>query len=355
MMKTEYFIKFLYRICLCIGILCLVGCGKPDSDNNEPISAITPDVTDTAEISGTLAPTAMPVATPTVSLTPTPTPTPIPTPTELPLYDKVIAWESEHSADEHLPVQAALLVNMTENKVLYARHATETIYPASITKLMTALVALSMEEDLTKTVEVSKTAVVPVIPSAKMCGFHAGDRILLRDLLGCMLIYSGNDTSVAVAEHLAVTEQEFVALMNKKAKELGLVSSVFCNSHGLPDDNHVTSAYDIYLIMQNLFPFEEFLDIIELDSIQVDVLRGEALKTLSFTSTNQFLTGAYQIPEGLTLLGGKTGTTNKAGCCLALYVQDKSSNCYIAEIFGAASYEELYSNMIQLLSFISEE
>ena len=83
-------------------------------------------------------------------------------------------------------------------------------------------------------------------------------------------------------------------------------------------------------------------------------MRGDSLITLSFTSTNQFLWGTYQLPEGLKLLGGKTGTTNKAGCCLVLYVQDKNNNCYIAEIFGAESYEALYVSMIQLLTHISD-
>jgi D-alanyl-D-alanine carboxypeptidase (penicillin-binding protein 5/6) len=157
-----------------------------------------------------------------------------------------------------------------------------------------------------------------------------------------------------MAEHISGSEEEFVALMNQKAEELGLQKTHFCNSHGLPDDNHVTSAYDIYLIMQKLFNFEEFLGIIESGSIEADVLRGESLKTLSFTTTNQFLWGTYQLPKGIKMLGGKTGTTNKAGCCLTLYVQDANGNCYIAEIFGAASYEELYSSMIQLLNRISD-
>ncbi len=301
--------------------------------------------------------TATPAEPTRLTVTPTeaPTPSPSPTPAELPVYEQILRLESSEAPDPEIPVKAALLVNMTENKVLYAENAAKTIYPASITKLMTALVALESEADLTETVEISKTAATPVIASAKMCGFSAGDRILLKDLLGCMLVYSGNDTSVAVAEHIAGSEEEFVAMMNRKAAELGLISSVFCNSHGLPDDNHVTSAYDIYLIMQKLFNFEEFLGIIDLGSINVDVLRGNSLKTFTFTSTNQFLSGLHKLPEGITLLGGKTGTTNKAGCCLTLYVKDQNSNCYIAEIFGAESYETLYPCMIQLLSHISEE
>lgn len=328
-----------------------------------PVSSDTPTdfPTPIATISNipTEIPESLPTETPLPTATPTPTPTvtptPTPSPTEIPVYHQILTFEEEQEADPQIPVKAALLVNITENKVLYSNHALEVIYPASITKLMTALVAFSEKEDLTQTVEISKTAVTPVISSAKMCGFSAGDRIIFRDLLGCMLVYSGNDTSVAVAEYISGSEKEFVALMNQTAVELGLTSSVFCNSHGLPDDNHVTSAYDIYLIMQKLFNFEEFLGIINLSSIEVDVLRGESLKTFTFVSTNQFLSGNYSLPDGITLLGGKTGTTNKAGCCLTLYVQDANGNCYIAEIFGAESYETLYPCMIQLLRHISEE
>ena len=65
--------------------------------------------------------------------------------------------------------------------------------------------------------------------------------------------------------------------------------------------------------------------------------------------------GKYDMPEGIEMIGGKTGTTNKAGCCLTLYVRDKNNNCYIAEIFGAESYESLYSSMIKLLQIISDK
>lgn len=360
-MKKSSHQKKILKIAVVTCLLLLAGCsGQVSSDVPTPtpleaeVSA-APAITFTPVPTETPTATPIPTETPTPTATPTPTVTPTPTPTEVPVYDQILKLEAETEPDPEIPVKAALLVNISENEVLYSDHATEVIYPASITKLMTALVVFSQGEDLTQTVEISKTAVTPVIPSAKMCGFRAGDRILFHDLMKCMLVYSGNDTSVAVAEHISGSEAEFVALMNEKAEEWGLNSSVFCNSHGLPDDNHVTSAYDIYLIMQKLFHFEEFLGIIDLGSIEVDVLRNDSLKTFRFTSTNQFLWGTYKLPEGITLLGGKTGTTNKAGCCLTLYVQDKDGSCYIAEIFGAESYETLYPCMIQLLEHISEE
>ncbi len=355
-MKIRSIHKTIVPFIFLIGCLFIAGCASSKKDTSgEATGTGTPTATAEPTLTPTLTPTEVPTPTVTLPPTSTPTPTPSPTPAKLSVYDQIALFENEKEADASIPVKAALLVNITKDEVLYSDNALEIIYPASLTKLMTALVAFSSEDDLTKTVEVSKTAATPVIPSAKMCGFKAGDRLLFKNLLASMLLYSGNDTSVAVAEHISGSEAEFVKLMNQKAEELGLKSSVFCNSHGLPDDNHVTCAYDIYLIMQKLFNFEEFLGIIELGSIEVDVLRGESLETFNFKSTNQFLTGNYKIPEGLTLLGGKTGTTNKAGCCLSVYVTDKNGNCYIAEIFGAESYETLYPYMIQLLEYISEE
>ncbi len=362
-MNRNPFKKKFFYIILLFGLIFVCGCAVQVSGEvptSTPVAESTLSPTVPPEIMNpTEAPTPTFTSTPTPTNTPlptaTPTPTSTPTPTEIPVYDQILMLEKENREKSKIPVKAALLVNLSENRVLYSDHATDVIYPASITKLMTAYVVFSQKEDLTETVKISKTAVTPVIPSAKMCGFRAGDRILLKDLLGCMLVYSGNDTSVAVAEHISGSESEFVKLMNQKADEIGLRSSVFYNSHGLPNDNHVTSAYDIYLIMQKLFNFEEFLGIIDSGSIEVDVLRNESVVTFDFTSTNQFLWGTYKLPEGITLLGGKTGTTNKAGCCLTLYVQDSNSNCYIAEIFGAESYETLYPCMIQLLEYISEE
>jgi len=328
----------------------------PDSTETpvlEPTVILTPTVSPTPTVTPT--PTISP--TPTVTPTPTisPTPTPSPTPTEVPIYDQIVQVEQMAAKDSDISAKAALLVNLTKNQVVYSENAMTVIYPASLTKLMTALLAFQQEIPPTQFVTINKSATVTDVPSAKMCGFQEGDRILFKDLLSSMLIYSGNDTSIAIAEHISGTEAEFVALMNQKAKEIGLTSTVFRNSHGLPDDNHVTSAYDIYLIMQKLFNFDEFLGIIDTGSIKVNVLQSNSsVKTYTFTSTNQFLSGNYALPEALIMLGGKTGTTNKAGCCLALYVIDKDGDCYIAEIFGAGSYDALYKSMIQLLSHISE-
>ncbi len=303
-------------------------------------------------------PTVFLTPTPAVTLTSTPTPTSTPTSTPTPtpaIREKIDNFEnSAQNLQKILNSDAFLLVNTTQDVVLYSYRACEALYPASITKLMTAYLAL-VHGHLEDTVVFSRNAVTPVIPDAMMCGFQEGDAISLHDLLICMLLSSGNDTAVAIAEHISGTEADFVALMNQTALELGMTDTTFCNPHGLPNDAHITTAYDIYLIMEKLFNYDEFLEIVGLPSYTAPYTDKDGhAKKQNVSSTNLFLHGQYQLPEGIQMYGGKTGTTNKAGNCLVIYVSDDAGNCYIAEIFGADTRPELYSDMIQLLKKISD-
>lgn len=363
----------VFGIGLCMVIVCLGYWGASSSIDEVlmtplPTEAViltpteticpTPTITIAPQETLTPTPTVTNTSTPTPTVTNTPTPTSTPTPTPSPtltILEKIEEFEKEEgNLQKILTANAFLLVNTTKDDVLYSYNASEIIYPASITKLMTAYLALT-QGNLEDEVTFSSNAVTPVIPSAMMCGFKAGDRIKLRDLLICMLLYSGNDTAVAVAEHISGSEEAFVQLMNETAAELGMTETVFHNSHGLPNDDHVTSAYNIYLIMQKLFCFDEFLDIIGLSSYTAPYQNKNGVqKELTVSSSNIFLHGTYQVPDGIQMIGGKTGTTKKAGYCLCVYVQDEAGECYIAEIFGADTRPDLYTDMIKLLEVISD-
>lgn len=279
----------------------------------------------------------------------TPSLTPIPTG----VYE-FNTTEYDIPLSDDMTAKAALLINISDQEAVYAYHVYEQIYPASITKLMTALLAFESGK-LSEYVTISDTAANITYSGAKLCGFKSGDKILLEDLLTCMLVYSGNDTSVAVAEHIAGSEAAFVEQMNKRAVELGANSTTFCNSHGLPDDNHVTTAYDIYLIMNELFHYDKFLSIISKAVYTASYQTEKGTVTKTFHSTNGYYTDTYTIPEGITLLGGKTGTTGKAGYCISLLVRDQNDKLYIAEVFGATSMDYLYQEMNQMLRKIAVE
>ena len=341
--------KFLKKTVFVLVLFFLLGCACSKEKSLKDNPDETPEQIDVPDFTS-----VPPTHSPTLTPTPTTTPTPSPTPT-LTILEKIEEFEMEEgNLQKILTSDAFLLVNMTQDDVLYSYRASESLYPASITKLMTAYLALEYG-NLDDIVTFSQTAVTPVIPSALMCGFRAGDQIVLRDLLICMLLCSGNDTAVAVAEHISGSEEEFVALMNQTAAELGMEDTVFCNAHGLPDDAHMTSAHNIYLIMEKLFRSDEFLDIISLSSYTAPYKSKYGTeKELYAVSTNFYLSGEYSTPEGVTMIGGKTGTTNKAGFCLCVYVKDEDGDCYIAEIFGSDTRADLYTDMTLLLRMISD-
>lgn len=241
------------------------------------------------------------------------------------------------------------LYHVSEREVLLQNRIMDKIYPASVTKLMTTLLAMKYC-DLNETVTISYNASHIGVYGAMLCGFKEGDKIVLKDLLTAFLIASGNDAGIAVAEHVSGSVEEFAKLMNEEALRLGAVDTHFTNPHGLHDKNHYTTAYDMYLVLNKLIQDEDFLSIISnavCDIVYTDKNGNEV--TNNYESTNLFLNGTFKVPEGIEIIGGKTGTTNAAGCCLVLYFKDLKGNYYIAEVFHAPTYETLYGTMTDLM------
>lgn len=264
----------------------------------------------------------------------------------------VIPLKSDKGGDGNLSAEATLLVNNTDNDMLYAENIYEKLYPASITKVMTALVTL-MNADLSDTVTVSYEASHITEVGASLCGIKEGDKINLKDLLNIFLISSGNDAGIAIAEHVAGSEEAFAKMMNEQAKAIGATHSNFVNSHGLHDENHYTTAYDIYLIFREALKQQTFVDIISEKSYKVTYSNSNGEQVVKdFSTTNLYLKGNEAMPDGITVIGGKTGTTIKAGSCLVLYSKDKSDKEYISVILKSDSKVSLYSQMSYLLKFI---
>lgn len=284
----------------------------------------------------------------------------------VPVLDFAAAWEDTPGEEERLgllpdarpgmdlelPVKAALLMDAETGKVLYGYHAAVQITPASVTKLMTVLLALEQGE-LSDVLTVTDSALDVGHWDAVMCGFRSGDQVTLYDVLHGMLLSSGNDAAEIVAEYVSGSVEEFVKLMNERAAELGAKHTNFANPHGLPNDEHLTSAYDISLVMRELLKHEEFFEISSKKSYKAyyENANGMAV-SLTFQNTNQYMAGKYELLDGIELLGGKTGTTNKAGKCLALFVRAQNGNIYLAEVFGAETLDDLYFLMNQLLGII---
>lgn len=257
--------------------------------------------------------------------------------------------------DSIMSAKASLMVNDTDGTMLYSHNIYQKIYPASITKIVTALVVFKYG-NLEDTVTVSYNASHITEYGAKLCGFEEGDKIVLRDLLSSFLVFSGNDAGVAIAEHIAGSEKAFAKLMNREMKNLGAVHSHFVNPHGLHHKKHYTTAYDLYLVFHELAKNQTFLDIINQSSYTAK-FRGKdkKKKKLHFTTTDRYLIGQAVPPEGITVIGGKTGTTLKAGSCLILYSEGKDDTHYISAVLKAEGGDNLYVQMNHLLEYAQKD
>ena len=190
---------------------------------------------------------------------------------------------------------------------------------------------------------------------ASMCGLRLGDRISLENTMYGLLLPSGNEAAEVIAEYISGDVDSFVQLMNERAMELGMQSTNFGNPHGLPCDGHLTSAYDISLLMKELLTWDKFFDIAEHGKFLVACMdAGDKGKVLEMKNSNQYLAGKKTIPDGIEILGGKTGYTDLAGRCLVIYVKTDSGRKYIAELFGAQNITVLYDTMNLLLEVAKE-
>ena len=250
--------------------------------------------------------------------------------------------------DDGISAEGAILVDIDNNNMIYSKNIYERLYPASLTKLATALVCLEYG-DLYDTVTVSYKAANMNIPGAKLCYLREGDKINFKVLLTSFLCYSGNDAGIALAEHIAGTENEFVVLVNDELRRIGAVDSHFTNSHGLHDDEHYTTVYDMYLIVNELLKYDVFEEISSLKSYtaKFEDGSGNPIKKI-YENTDRFLIGEKDLIKGFKITGSKTGTTLKAGYCLALVTKSKKGR-YISIIMKARISDVLYDEMNTLL------
>lgn len=203
---------------------------------------------------------------------------------------------------------SAVAVDVATGRVLFSKEADRRIYPASTTKVMTAILALE-NLDLDQVVTVSKNVMV----GESTIYLQEGESLTVRDLMYGLLLKSGNDAGVALAEAVAGSVDAFADMMNEKAEELGCTNSHFTTPHGLPDPNHYTTAEDYYKVFLEAIQNETFLEIIQTPEYTIHATKPDGtVRNYSFDNGNRMLPGTEDEFSYEYMIGGKTGFTNAA-------------------------------------------
>lgn len=227
----------------------------------------------------------------------------------------------------------ALLWDIDNGKVLYEKNADRQAAPASLTKIMTALVALEKLDDLTEVVPLP-AEIFPTLQQqdAALAGFLPDEKVTVEDLLYGLLLPSGAECAEGLALAAYKSEEKFVAAMNQKASDMGLTGTHFTNPVGLHDEAHYTTARDMATIMAVALQNPIFVEMITTSrhSTQSTNLHPDGI---TFYSTLSQQMEAANLQPG-PILGGKTGYTKEAGCCLASLAQ-QGEHRYLLITLGA--------------------
>lgn len=219
-----------------------------------------------------------------------------------------LAKPSEAAAAPSITAKAAALFDLASGEVLAGINADTKVYPASTTKVLTALL-VAEHGNLTDMVTISDRAEQQE-GTALYC--RAGEQYSVLDLLNALLVLSANDVAVALAEHIAGSVEEFAQMMNEKARELGTENSNFLNPNGLPHEDHYTTAADMAKIFTAAFKQPLLRDIMSTRVYYIDLPSGER---------RALVNGNKMLTEYAGTLGGKTGYTSQAGNCLVTAAQ----------------------------------
>ena len=235
---------------------------------------------------------------------------------------------------------SAVLMEKETGTVLFAKNEHEKLEPASVTKIMTLLLTMEAIDGGTLRYEDAVTA----SPHACSMGgsqiwLKEGERLTVDEMLKAVCVVSANDCAVALAEHLAGSEEAFVERMNRRAAELGMNDTTFKNACGLPVEGHVTSAYDIALMSRELMLHHP--DIRTYTTVWMDTLRDGAS---SLVNTNKLV----RFYDGTT--GLKTGSTNAAGYCISATAEREGMEL-IAVIMGAPDIKSRSADATTLLNY----
>ncbi len=252
-----------------------------------------------------------------------------------------------------LTADAAGVFEIGGGDAVFERNVFARMNPASTTKIMTAILALKYG-NLDEPVTVTDAAIITESGSS-MAGVKPGDVMQLEDLLYGLMIPSGNDAANAIAVHISGSIEAFASLMNEEAERIGATGTHFVNANGLTDPDHYTTAYDLYLIFNEALKYEKFREIIGAHDHMAEYTDADGNpKTVTWGVGNYYMNGKTETPEGLTVFGGKTGTTQAAGYCLIMGTRTENGKEYASVIMKADSRNALYADMTEIITKIDK-
>lgn len=254
---------------------------------------------------------------------------------------------------DNLYSQYAILVCLDDHKILMEKNSEKRIYPASLTKIMTAVVAIENLPDLKKKILLNGGIFEELRgKDASVAGFLPNEKVSVLDLLYGALLPSGAECCIGLAEAAAGSEQNFVQLMNNKAKEIGLVNTHFENTTGLHDPNHYTTVKDISILLQYALKNSTFTRIFTASRHSTESTNRHP-GGITLTNT-MFESMANPAIDGGEILGGKTGYTDQAGLCLAS-LAEKGGKEYILVTAGAnGNHQSEKYNIIDAVAVYDE-
>lgn len=240
--------------------------------------------------------------------------------------DNVIAAAPEAPATN---AEAALLISPETDMVLYEKNADERRYPASTTKIMTALLVLEHVDDLSQTVTAEAGDFAELTADSSNAGIKEGETVTIKDLLYGLMLPSGNECAYMLARHVSGSYEAFVEMMNQRAAELGCTDTHFSNPCGLHADDHYTTARDLYKIAKQAMQDETFRNIV--DTVQHRMsptnvhpdAEGRVILTTNKLILSSYAEYAYNFCKGI-----KTGNTSQAGNCFVGYAEYGDAKLY---------------------------
>lgn len=242
---------------------------------------------------------------------------------------------------------AAIVMEASTGTLLYEKNMHETFYPASITKILTTLIALE-SSSMNEVVTFSKNAVFDVDLDSSRIGIDVGEQLTMEQCLNGIMLESANEVSYAVAEHIAGDIESFSKLMNEKAKELGALNSNFVNPHGLPDPNHYTTAYDMAMIARAAIQNDAFREITG--------SRTYTIPPTNIQEETRYLANHHKFIKNKSfegVIGGKTGYTSLAKYTLVTFAK-RNGMTLISVVMHSPSSQDEYNDSANLLNYSFE-